>query len=81
MSLLESAISSFEARIEGETPDDFELRRKEMSTEYRASFHNMTKKLCFDSQSLQNYLIGVYQTGDQQVTLAILTAGLGFTLV
>ena len=67
VTLIESAISSFEARIEGETPEDFELRRKEVSTEVRASFQNLAKKDCWDPKALLDFLVEAYKTGDQQV--------------
>ena len=67
VTLIESAISSFEAGIEGETVEDFKLRRKEVSTEVRASFQNLDKKDCWDHKSLQDFLIEAHKTGDQQV--------------
>ena len=68
VTFFESAIASFDPRIEGETPEDFELRRQEMTTELRAALPKFAENGFV--ANLKNYLLDSFRTGTTLVSVS-----------
>ena len=66
MSFFENAIASFEPRIEGETQEDFELRRQEMTTELRAALPKFAENGFVGN--LKKHLLDSFRTGIELVS-------------
>jgi hypothetical protein len=66
VTFFETAIASFEPRIEGETQEDFVLRRQEMTTELRAALPKFAENGFVSN--LKNHLLDSFGTGSTLVS-------------
>ena len=66
ISFIESVVSSFEPRIEGEATQDFDLRRQELATELRVSLQSFDRKDVWNL-GFESYLLESYRAGDTLV--------------